>query len=235
MGTNGVSWDSGIVWIMCGILVMAIQPWGWKLGLPLGVITLTLYLHSLRQTQKKERIESAQGSLHLLSRYRHDWLNHVQVIMGYLSMKRQEKILPFLRELTDVARQEREAATVGYPPLALSLSTLNQRVPEWRWIVEVSEELKTIQPKWGESLYQGLEQVVQWLHVQGKTLLEPEEVWLRVEKEQSTWIITVQPDFPSELEVASSEWTTLRDTIRKQGGTLVEQAEEGVFIMRFVA
>ncbi|SFS96228.1 Spo0B domain-containing protein [Marininema halotolerans] len=239
MGSKQVSWAPGMGWIACSILMMAIQPWGWFVGVPLGIITFSLCVRALRQLQRtnegKARVESAEHSLHLLSRYRHDWLNHVQVIMGYLSVKREERILPLLRELTDAARQEREVAAVGYPPLALWLSTVNQRVPEWIWIIEVNDELKSIHPQWGDSLQRGLEQMAEWLQKQGRGFNEPEEVWVRFEKEGSAWAIHIQPDFPPEMNVPSSEWSALRNTIQKQGGTLDKPSEDAPFIMRLIA
>ncbi|MFC4078371.1 Spo0B domain-containing protein [Salinithrix halophila] len=229
--------DAAWVWFL--ILLMAVQPWGWAVGIPLGIFTVLGVLRFLHRERMREerfwRMKNAQTSLELMSRQRHDWLNHVQVIMGYLGMKRQERILPYLRELTDRAREEREAARVGYPPLALALSTLNQRIPEWRWFVETGEEMKEIDPEWGDRLCEALDRTTAWLRKQGRGMEEPEEVWLRVEKTDSDWQITIHPDFPPELKVEPSEWTNLRDTIRERGGALEREEAAGGFTLRFAA
>lgn len=52
---------------------------------------------------------------------RHDYLNHWQVIMGYLQLKQPEKALAYMRETVAVQEQEQKIAHIHEPALAAIL------------------------------------------------------------------------------------------------------------------
>lgn len=140
-------WITGLVPLSSAALVMvllAVQPWGWRVGISLGVcglLCLFYGVYSVYQSAKREaRQHEAEKMLELIGQKRHDWMNHVQVILAYDAMKRRERIRPYLNRLARQALVERQMSEVNNPSLALALIQLSSHYPEWQWKVEIQSD-----------------------------------------------------------------------------------------------
>lgn len=121
------------------ILFLSIQPWGWQIGLPIALFGLGWLVYGLFSfsyyLQKEARKQIAREKLTLLSQKRHDWMNHVQVLMAFKTVRRTEQIQPYLQRLVHQAAAERQLGDVKYPLLALTLVQLPSQYPEWQWSI----------------------------------------------------------------------------------------------------
>jgi len=63
--------------------------------------------------------------LDLLNRQRHDWLNHVQVLLGYLHLNRTEQGVSHLKRIAQMAMQESMVARLNSSLLSVFFLTFN--------------------------------------------------------------------------------------------------------------
>ncbi|CAA7599421.1 Two component system, signal transduction histidine kinase, sporulation regulator spoob [Acididesulfobacillus acetoxydans] len=93
---------------------------------------------------------------------RHDFMNHWQVVMGYLQLKQADKALAYLRGITDSERAEQRLGRIPEPYVAAVLLglILRLRQEEIACEVELAEEPQgdtfwraPRQPGYAESLY----------------------------------------------------------------------------------
>lgn len=96
----------------------------------------------LRRKHEQMLVAEAEWLKEVLSRQRHDLMNHVQILMGYQSLKKPERITAYLQKLIQTATHERTISEIGYAPLAVSLLTLDQRYKQWAMSVEVENSLQ---------------------------------------------------------------------------------------------
>lgn len=73
----------------------------------------------------KERVWDRKREPHIdddvvdwLNVKRHDWLNHIQVIAGYLSLKQHDRLRAYLTHVQSEVEQESRICHLGYPPLS---------------------------------------------------------------------------------------------------------------------
>lgn len=75
--------------------------------------------------ERKLLTEQAELWLQVLNRQRHDWLNHVQVIWGYLRLGRPEEGEQYLKRVTELSLQESMVARINCPRLSVYFLTFN--------------------------------------------------------------------------------------------------------------
>jgi hypothetical protein len=128
--------------LMCWVF----QPWemiGSILFFLAALIALLggIYFSHVKRTEQA-LVNEAERIKQILSRQRHDWMNHVQVLMGYQSMKKTERIQSYLQKLVHEATKERTISEIRYPPLAVALLTLSYRYQQWDWNVKVESKFQ---------------------------------------------------------------------------------------------
>lgn len=79
--------------------------------------------------------------LTVLNRQRHDWLNHVQVLLGYLHLNRTEQGEAHLKRIAEMAMQESMIARLGNSLLSVFFLTFNALNKEMLLDVEVCEKV----------------------------------------------------------------------------------------------
>ncbi|WP_052339443.1 Spo0B domain-containing protein [Gorillibacterium massiliense] len=111
---GSVSW--GLVLLILGLSVMI----GWS-ALVVRIIALfpvacgaTLIWHGLKR--RHEDLEKAR-MIRMLSVYRHDWMNDIQVLLGYAKLQKYDKLLDFMDKINAKAYQESCVAKLGDPDL----------------------------------------------------------------------------------------------------------------------
>lgn len=83
--------------------------------------------------------EEQQKFLTCLSHQRHDWLNHFQVLLGYLKLQRYDFCEEYIKKVTDHTNNESRIASLGIRPLTAYLLTYNALYRDVRLEVEVPE------------------------------------------------------------------------------------------------
>jgi stage 0 sporulation protein B (sporulation initiation phosphotransferase) len=140
---NRVPYIPFIISIVLNVVIL-IQPWG-ALGSSicsvLSVIFLVAGLLRIQKSkvtqnelEKQEVIISPDYSilekeqekfLQSLRHLRHDWLNHFQVLLGYLKLQRYDVCEEYIKKVTENTNNDSRIAQLGYQPLVAFLLTFN--------------------------------------------------------------------------------------------------------------
>jgi len=83
--------------------------------------------------------------LAILNRQRHDWLNHVQVLLGYLHLNRTEQGAAHLKRIAELAMQESMVARLNSSLLSVFFLTFNALNKEMLLEVEVCNQVDLTQ------------------------------------------------------------------------------------------
>lgn len=86
-------------------------------------------------------IEEADTLLTILNHQRHDWLNHFQVLLGYLRLGQPEKGENYLQRVTELAHQESALARIKCPPLSVFFLTFRTLHNDLHLEVELYNEV----------------------------------------------------------------------------------------------
>ncbi|MGE5701828.1 MAG: Spo0B domain-containing protein [Clostridia bacterium] len=81
--------------------------------------------------------KQAEWVLQLLNQQRHDWLNHVQVLMSYLKLGRPERAEEYLKRVTEMVNQEGMISRIQFPQLSVFLLSFNALHNELRLDVKL--------------------------------------------------------------------------------------------------
>lgn len=88
--------------------------------------------------------------LRLFNHYRHDWMNDIQILMGYVQLKKYDKLLPLMEKIKQKVRQESYISKLGIPSLIVHLLTFQAEVKELRLEMALEEEIhlqELVQPQ----------------------------------------------------------------------------------------
>jgi len=90
---------------------------------------------------KKLFTQQAELLLTVLNQQRHDWLNHFQVLLGYLKLGRPDAGEAYLKRVTEETLQESMIARLQCPPLSVFFLTYNALNHVLRLEVEVCNDV----------------------------------------------------------------------------------------------
>jgi hypothetical protein len=211
--------------IMAGGMV---QPWGLTGAIPFFAVSLVLLvmgIRSLRNTWREESaVEEAVRLKNFISRQRHDWMNHVQVLLGYLALGKTDRMKEYLEKLAGSAGQERLVAECKHAPLAVALMTLHHR--DWRRNVElkVDTPLSFLKLEDEVRLCRMLGLVVPWLEETLKAEANDHTLVAAIDREAQAAVVTMEVTGGTEpltsLHTRSHEWAKLRNDIKEHRGEL---------------
>ncbi|CEH28254.1 Spo0B domain-containing protein [Aneurinibacillus migulanus] len=63
--------------------------------------------------------------IEVMNHQRHDWLNHIQVLLGYLKLEKYEMCEEYIRKITADANRDTLVSRLEYPPLVAYLLSFN--------------------------------------------------------------------------------------------------------------
>lgn len=75
---------------------------------------------------------NSEDTINLLRHYRHDWMNQLQLLQGYSSMGKLDKVKDKLNDCITTAEQERKLTNLTIPDTALWIITFNWRYNNFR-------------------------------------------------------------------------------------------------------
>ncbi|SEN34579.1 Spo0B domain-containing protein [Lihuaxuella thermophila] len=178
-----------------------------------------IYFSHKKRTEQ-QMLREAERIRSILSRRRHDWMNHIQVLMGYQAMNKQERITAYLQKLVQKAADERMISEISYPPLAVALLTLDDRYLQWEIDVQVGKPLPD--PKDHERLLRMIEEVFPWLEKQTRDHPDWTHLRLSLRREEQHALVTIEisGDDSSLIrsDISPHEWEELRNHIKKWNG-----------------
>ena len=76
----------------------------------------------------------------VLRHKRHDWMNQIQLIQGYASLGKQDRLMEQLEEVKEEAEQERRLLNSGAPHFSLWLLSFNWKQEQFRLRFQLKEE-----------------------------------------------------------------------------------------------
>ncbi|MGF9711413.1 Spo0B domain-containing protein [Paenibacillus naphthalenovorans] len=82
-----------------------------------------------------------QRILRLFNHYRHDWMNDIQILMGYVQLKKYDKLSPLMEKIKAKVQQESYISKLGIPHLILHLLTFQAEVKELALDIRLEEEV----------------------------------------------------------------------------------------------
>jgi stage 0 sporulation protein B (sporulation initiation phosphotransferase) len=101
----GMIWAAAHLWTALGLAVLA--------GLGIAGIFLTI-----KQERRVWQAGQDQQAIELINLYRHDWMNDIQLLFGYISLKKYDKLDDCMDNIRNKAQQESLTAKLGNPSLA---------------------------------------------------------------------------------------------------------------------
>ncbi|GAB6179815.1 hypothetical protein JCM14036_11340 [Desulfotomaculum defluvii] len=98
------------------------------------ISTLTIFIYSLlhyfkasyleqEYAQEKLKNELSQNTIHLLRCHRHDFLNHLQVILGYIQLNKTTKAEEYIKNINQELSDIRIISNIQLPEVAVLLYT----------------------------------------------------------------------------------------------------------------
>lgn len=98
------------------VLPFVARPISWGLAAS-GVMALAAYGWAVRCQRRLFEAAIDRMWLDVLNRTRHDWLNHLQVLVGYGKLHEYGKMERYLQRVMEQAARESRLCHLGYPPL----------------------------------------------------------------------------------------------------------------------
>lgn len=154
-----------------------------------------------------------------LAYYRHEWLNHLQILQSYFKMGRCESATSYIRQLSEGIARDSHVSHLGYPPLVSYLLTFNSLNPEMKLEVEIPEPFKIASLQVDASLIyewvQGMIEIYKRYVLAGG---EANHLLLTIVAEDFRLFLTF--DFAGNLqeEACKQELQKWLQTIERQGG-----------------
>ncbi|MDT8979743.1 Spo0B domain-containing protein [Paenibacillus sp. chi10] len=127
---NRTSLWIGCCWAVAAAGTAAIIGWnmhiGWRFGLAFVVaasIGGAFLLFSRQQQRQRERMlqETQLAAIHLMNHQRHDWMNDLQLLYGYVRLKKYDKLPDCVETIKERMAEESRIAKLGFPELVMFL------------------------------------------------------------------------------------------------------------------
>ena len=88
----------------------------------ISISSLVMIFDRKKMRQQERLIQAAnQQAVELMNHKRHDWMNDLQLLYGYVRMNKTEQLPPYVERLKQQAMDESRIAKLGYPELVLYL------------------------------------------------------------------------------------------------------------------
>jgi len=119
-----------------GAMIAFAVPLYGRLLLGLWLVASIMYLH--REERLRRKSESDRHLIRTLSHHRHDWMNELQVLYGYIRLKKYEKLQDYVDKIKETVMQESYISKLGDPQLVAYL--LSFRVDKRNMALEIEFE-----------------------------------------------------------------------------------------------
>ncbi len=122
-------------------------------------------------------------SIKLVEHIRHDWMNHNQVIMGYIQLQKSEKVIPYVQSLSHTNYRDSALSKLRIPSLIYYLLYYRVEHSNMSIHVDIEKELDIDRLSIDREIFSEFIQVVveSW-ESHANTCLEPSRLQLHFEK-----------------------------------------------------
>ncbi|WP_156826122.1 Spo0B domain-containing protein [Paenibacillus terrigena] len=210
-------------------IVVIIQQWlVWSvLLLILWLIIAGLVMEWSVRKEQAEVIRAEQvKSIRTMNHHRHDWMNDLQIISGYIQLKKHDKLVRSVERIRDRMHAESKVAKLGIPTLVLFFQSFRTTCNEIQLEIDIVDELNlaeiplTVPP---ETLSRVVQEMV-WATRQCAvpTIGEPQILYIMFEKNNNECCVSFR--YHGEIRQDSDWGSKVKSVI--QGSTMrVEQDE----------
>jgi hypothetical protein len=91
---------------------------------------------------KRNKAEFEEQLIRLLNRYRHDWMNDIQVLFGYIQLKKYDNLPDYVDKIRHKIGQESYIARLGVTPLVAYLFAFREQTDKLQLEVEMEDEIR---------------------------------------------------------------------------------------------
>ncbi len=148
----------GILFLVLFILVLlqTFQPFSLVFAIMLLIIQIGLIFWLWFRLQKKRKSNYIENNsfmpcnqriIQILKIYRHDWLNHLQIILGYASLKKADQISPFIDKIIHQSKQLGLVSSFHHVNLATYLLMIPLDYPNLKVELEVADDFIHLEDK----------------------------------------------------------------------------------------
>jgi sensor histidine kinase regulating citrate/malate metabolism len=88
-----------------------------------------------------QREQSQLELLQIVSHLRHDWMNDIQVLSGYIQLKKYDKLYPYVEKIRAKMQNESNVSKLGVPSLVAYLLSLRTDITTLQLDVELEHEI----------------------------------------------------------------------------------------------
>lgn len=216
-----VTWES---WVDLMYLSLALLSWFF------GVFMIRYQHATKRETAQAEKLKK------ILSRIRHDWANHIQMMLFFLQMKKEEEHRKYLKKLAEDVNKEKHIGVFQSPLLATFLLTIGVEHTNWKWHVDISKDIRVSLPE-EEDLLQMIKCLADWLDQVGQGKYDWAQVQLTLSEEEQIVYVTLEVyDYDDKhIELPMSDaWDRLEERIGKLGGKVSLSSQKQRMIVQHI-
>lgn len=226
---------AGLYGIAIGCFVASLfEPWGKQgdvLLVILGTVVLIVAAYGQYKWQNDKANDNADELLSCMNMKRHDWLNHIQVMLGYLSLNKYDRLQAYLQKIMAEAEQESHMCHLGYAPLSHYLLTRPMNKPNVLIDLHIVPDCKVHSERQGERLLNTIREVERLL-VQTCRPSAGETLTIGMTLAAHASDIMVYIDIPDQTnvqrELKRGDWTKLCHKVLSQNGEVFLEGEAAV-------
>lgn len=163
-----------------------------------------------------------QTLLDFIKKYRHDWLNEIQIVKGYLTLGKVDDAQKHMEQIIFKALDESRISQIGDPDLAYELITYNWRqdMVKLHYEIELEEgqDLRSISKRF-PPLHEWVKEVLEI--VQRVCYKDTENhLFMCFDVKAQDLLLTIELDGESNVMEAKDALNELRNKFKKNQGTL---------------
>jgi stage 0 sporulation protein B (sporulation initiation phosphotransferase) len=138
---KGIRTTSGFI-VSVSLLVLVLLPGLLWIRIGVGLIAAFSMIVLLYAERERREAEHRMKIIHTLNHHRHDWMNEVQVLFGYIRMKKYDKLQPYVDKLMAKVHHTSGMTKLGIPSLVVYLLTFPTRKTALSLEIELDREIR---------------------------------------------------------------------------------------------
>ncbi|GAB6929366.1 hypothetical protein JCM10914A_33490 [Paenibacillus sp. JCM 10914] len=229
-------------WIAAGAGLTSVIPVAWMVWKPTWIAGAVLILWSVaasvcgawlvqRSAKNRQQVviqELEQTAIQTLNHHRHDWMNELQILYGYIQLGKLDKSVACVERIKEQMATESRISKLGIPSLVFYLHSYRTLGTNLQLEVEIVDQVQLEQkvtPSAAESFTDAIIQMVRAFQLSGEaTWGEARQLTLTLMEQEQELIVWVQGDGafgdPDQLKLQ------IEQSIQGEG-IRVEQTEPG--------
>lgn len=184
--------NKSVVWhlLLCVWLLAVIVGYAW-------------YARRQYELERQRLLESLQRTaVATLSHHRHDWMNDLQILYGYVQLGKYDKLRGCLDRIKERLAEESKISKLGIPALVFYLQSFREMNNSVQLDIQIEEDLelgKLLDPESGSRLAEAIMDTIRAYQFTGRSswgeiialkmsmYREDDEVVVRFERESGSW------------------------------------------------